>query len=214
MVRPHRRGARRSRCCAALCMTDRSHGVCMRSRRVIRDRSRCSALRRAHTRGRRTEGSTAARAERARNARRETSVVTGPREEAVEMSRDRSVKRARPRISRPVAGRKRSEHIAGTPRSHARIPPGRVWSCGKGSNGVRACRNASRGGLTMKLSCEPDQAGTVATPPRAGDEARRLQRLLGRTAPRPELVEGACICPVVIVNEPASCWSEPHCFHY
>ncbi len=32
--------------------------------------------------------------------------------------------------------------------------------------------------ITLKLSCEPEPTSTVASPPRAGGEARQLQRLL------------------------------------
>ena len=41
-------------------------------------------------------------------------------------------------------------------------------------------QNASGVGLTSKLSCEPEPTSMVALPPRAGGEARQLQRLLGR----------------------------------
>ena len=42
--------------------------------------------------------------------------------------------------------------------------------------------------LTLKLSSEPEPTSTVALPPRAGGEARQLQRLLRRAPPRALLV--------------------------
>ena len=66
-----------------------------------------------------------------------------------------------------------------SPRRNVR--PASTTVTGRAERRKRAFRSVR---LTMKLSCEPEPTSTVASPPRAGGEARQLQRLLGR-APRP-----------------------------